>query len=77
MDKSKLKDLHDMLYDITDLHPGLWERIGEVACTAEYLLIQDPLERVKARLDAIEAEIGITADTKRLRSSIKIASEAF
>jgi hypothetical protein len=70
IDKNDLKKMHDALYNIIHSLDGLWAEIGLLANREEYLAEPDMVRRIEMRLDVIEARVGKTLNTVRLREMI-------
>lgn len=53
--------------EIINSHDGLWRKIGALARTKEYILIEDPIKKLLRQLDVIEQHIGETERTTEIR----------
>jgi hypothetical protein len=70
MDRKVLKQAHDAICDIINAHDGLWRKVAEVARKREHVREENPFQRLKMEMDAIEDSIGVTKLTKGLRATI-------
>jgi hypothetical protein len=68
-DKAKVL-INRKLAGLVNAHEGLWRKIGELARTPDYCLIETYEERILAELSVIEKEIGICKDTEEIRDLI-------
>ena len=69
----RLSQIHALLYQIIASREGLWQEIAQLANDADYLLIENPLKSVEARLCVSEQSIGRTMSTSSLRDMITSA----
>lgn len=73
-DKTKVF-INRKLSDLVNANEGLWRKIGELARTLDYCLLETYEERILLELSVIEREIGVCKEIEEIRSLISSLSQ--
>jgi len=71
--KEKIKRFNSLMGELLNKRDDLWMKIAHLGRTTDYILLEDPLKKVRMELDLIEKEIGHLPEieeTKDLASSL-------
>jgi len=57
INETPLRTIDRGVCDLINSHDGLWRKIGELARTMEYVLIEDPFKKLLCQLDVLREHL--------------------